>query len=110
MRSDLERLLDISEAIEKIELYHLKKVIETDELAQYGLLHLLQTIGEAANHLSKNLRDKYTKIPWAEIVGLRNFVVHQYFQVDWEIISNIIQKELPVLKMQIKLILKELEK
>ncbi len=105
MRSDLERLFDVLEAIKKIEQHYTQKIIETDELAQYGLLHLLQIIGEATNQLSKELKEKYPQVSWREIIGLRNFVVHQYFQVDWEIISNIIQKELPVLKLQIQSII-----
>jgi uncharacterized protein with HEPN domain len=110
MRSDFERLLDISEAIKKIQQYYTQEIIETDELAQYGLLHLLQIIGEATNNLSKELKEKYPEVSWREIIGLRNFVVHQYFYVNWEIISNIIQKELPILKLQIQLIIDEMEK
>ncbi len=110
MRDDLERLWDILEAIKKIEQHYTQKIIEADELAQFGLLHLLQIIGEATNHLSKELREKYPQVSWREIIGLRNFVVRQYFQVDWEIISNIIQKELPVLKLQIQQIINEVNK
>ena len=90
MRNDREWLLDILEAIEKIEKYSTQgyRNFRDDELLQVWVIHYLLVIGEASNHLSKSLMDRNTDVPWADIVGLRNILVHQYFGIDlgrvWE--------------------------
>lgn len=52
----------------------------------------LEIIGEALNRIPDHIKIRYTEIPWREIIGVRNFVIHQYFQVsqdiEWEIITN----------------------
>ncbi len=68
----------------------------------------LEIIGEAANHFSDELFKRYETIEWAEIVGLRNLPGHEYFGIDLRIVWQIIQNNLPRLKKNIKLILKEL--
>ena len=84
MRDDRERLRDINEAIENIEKYvslGYQAFIE-DERTQVWIIHHLQLIGEASNHLSDELIERNQDIPWADIVGLRNILVHQYFGID----------------------------
>ena len=83
MRDDRERLRDIDEAIEKIEKYvsiGYQAFIE-DERTQVWIIHHLQVIGEASNHLSDELTEQNQDIPWADIVGLRNILVHQYLEL-----------------------------
>lgn len=73
MRDDRERLRDINEAIDKIEKYvslGYQAFIE-DERTQVWIIHHLQLIGEASNHLSDELTERNQDIPWADIVGLR---------------------------------------
>ena len=86
MRSDRERLLDILEAIEQIEKYVGKgrSAIEQDELLQTWFVHHVQVIGEAARKLSDEFRVQHPDVPWAEIVAMRNVLVHEYFGVDVE--------------------------
>jgi len=86
VRSDRERLLDILEAIEQIEKYVGKgrSAIEQDELLQTWFVHHVQVIGEAARKLSDEFRVQHPDVPWAEIVAMRNVLVHEYFGVDVE--------------------------
>ena len=67
MRDDRERLLDIQDAIERIEKYAVrgKDAFENDELIQNWIIHHLQIIGEAATSLSANFCVQYPDIPWS---------------------------------------------
>jgi len=107
VRSDRERLLDILEAIERIEKYACKgrQAIEKDELLQTWFVHHAQVIGEAAGKLSDELRADHPDVPWSEIVGMRNVLVHEYFSVDVEEIWTTVQYDLPRLKRKLAAIL-----
>ena len=69
----------------------------------------LEVISESANQIPMNVRKKYKNIPWAQIIGLRHRLIQGYFVVDYDIVWNIIDKEIPNLKIKIKEILKDLE-
>ena len=111
MRDDQRRLLDIAEAIEQIEKYASKgrKVFEGDELIQNWIVHHLQVIGEAAWAISSELKDEHDEMPWQQIVGMRNILVHRYFEVDTDLIRSVVEDDMPVLKQQVELIFTELE-
>ncbi|MCZ7358024.1 MAG: DUF86 domain-containing protein [Candidatus Methanoperedens sp.] len=109
MREVRERLLDILEAIERIEKYanRGRDAFEHDELIQTWIVHHLQIIGEAARALPDNFRDKYPDIPWSKIIGMRNILVHNYFGIDVDVVWAVIVNELPDLKEKTMAILKE---
>jgi uncharacterized protein with HEPN domain len=110
MRSDRERLLDILEAIEKIEkrVGPDQKAFERDELLQVWAVHYLQIIGEAGTRLSEQLRTKHLEIPWGNIIGMRHILVHGYFDLDLEIVWKAVIVDLPALKPQIEAIVGEI--
>jgi len=103
--------LDIAEAIERIERYASKgrEAFEDDELIQNWIIHHLQVIGEAARAISDELKDGHDEMPWQQIVGMRHILVHRYFEVDTDLIWSVVEDDVPVLKQQIELILKEPE-
>jgi uncharacterized protein with HEPN domain len=111
MRDDQRRLLDIAEAIERIEKYASKgrEAFEGDELIQNWIVHHLQVIGEAARAISSELKDEHNEMPWQHIEGMRNILVHRYFEVDTELVWSVVEDDMPVLKQQVELILKYLE-
>lgn len=100
MRDRRERLLDILEAIERIERYGSggRDEFEESELVQVWILHHLQILGEAVNALKPELQKAHPEVPWSSIVGMRNILVHQYFAVDTDIIWAVVENELPKLK------------
>jgi uncharacterized protein with HEPN domain len=110
MRNDIERLLDISEAISRIERYAAqgKQVFEEDELIQTWIAYHLQVIGEAARATSVEFKSQYSDLPWVEIVGLRNVLVHEYFRINVEVVWAIVEADLPRLKLKVTAILQEL--
>ena len=109
MRGDRERLLDIAQAIERIEKYAQRgrQAFESDELIQTWVLHHLQIIGEASRELSENTKAGHPEMPWQDIVGMRNILVHRYFAVDTELVWAAVQDDLPVLKRKIAAMLAE---
>jgi len=65
----------------------------------------ISIIGEAANKISDGFRKRNKNIPWKDIVGMRNVLVHEYFNVDEKEVWTTIKKDLPILKKEIKKIL-----
>ncbi len=110
MRDDREKLQDILEAIERIERYAVKgrQAFEQDELIQTWFTHNLQVIGEASRSLSSAIRDQHPEVPWSNIIGMRNILTHNYFEVDLDIVWLAIEQELPSLKQSIKAIVRSL--
>ena len=78
MRSERERLVDILEAIERIEKFALrgKNEFENDELIQNWMVSHIATIGEACRALPNDYQSQYSAVPWADIIGMRNLLVH----------------------------------
>ena len=107
MRSDLERMRDIQDAINKIEKYTIRGKAEffANELIQGWILLQLQIIGEAARSMSAQAKEQYSQINWRDIIDFRNLLVHEYFRVDLQIIWQIIEQEIPILKQQINSII-----
>jgi uncharacterized protein with HEPN domain len=65
-------------------------------------------MGEATKNLSGSLRQKHPQIPWRDLAGVRDKLIHGYFIIDYDIVWNIIQRELPALLPQIEeLLIKE---
>ena len=104
-------LTDMLEAIEKIERYTqgltLEELWENDLVAD-AVVRNLEIIGEAARHVPEEFRERYPGINWRQVVGLRNVVIHEYFDVDLEIVWTIVQERLPELKRVVHQMLKEL--
>jgi uncharacterized protein with HEPN domain len=109
MRDDRSRLLDIMEAIAGIEKYSIfgKTRFLEDELVRTFVIYQLQIIGEAAYKLSPELRTKHVEIPWPKVLGMRHVLVHDYFRVDFDIVWEVVELDIPPLKAQIREMLNE---
>jgi uncharacterized protein with HEPN domain len=109
MRDDRAKLFDILEAIQRIEKYAQlgRQAFEQDELVQTWMIHNLSVIGEASRALSAGLKDIHPKVPWSQIISLRNTIVHQYFDIDNDVVWNIIECDIPEFKQQIQAIIKK---
>jgi uncharacterized protein with HEPN domain len=107
VRDIRERVLDILESIERIEKYGRggREEFERNELVQVWILHHLQILGEAANVLRPEIQQDHPEIPWASIVGMRNILVHQYFEIDIDIVWSVVENDLPRLKEWFRAIL-----
>jgi uncharacterized protein with HEPN domain len=110
MRDDRERLLDILEALEKIEQHRTsqKSDFDSDEMLQVWVVHYLQIIGEAASRITPSLRDRHPEIPWGKIIGTRQVLVHGYFDIDLDIVWATVEEDLPRLTIQIRNLISEM--
>ncbi|MCX5975024.1 MAG: DUF86 domain-containing protein [Coprothermobacterota bacterium] len=110
MKSDRERLLDIFDAIESIKRYatYGEEQFRNDELVQIWIIHYLEMIGEASARISADLQELHPEIPWSAIVAMRNAMTHHYCGIDLHQVWDTVQLDLPELKGQIQVILKNL--
>ena len=98
-------LEDILAAIEKIQAFtrgSTKDSFARDAKTFDAVIRNLEVIGEAAKQIPEDVRSKLTSIPWKEICGLRDVLIHQYFGVEVDTLWDIVQNELPHLKEQIQ--------
>ena len=111
MRDERERLLDILEAIECIEKYMAqgKGAFYADELIQNWMVSHIMVIGEACRALPRDFQARYANIPWADIIGMRNILIHHYFGIDEDAVWSVVEKDIPELKFNIEIILKSLD-
>lgn len=86
-----------------------KKDLDDDRMLPLALVRLIEIIGEAANNVSQSKQAKYSKIPWRQIIGMRNRIIHAYFDVDLEIVWQVITEDLPPLLVKVEQAIKELE-
>ena len=100
MRDVRERLLDIQEAIERIDRYAAqgRTAFDSDELIQTWIVHHLVLIGEACAALPADVRVLAPAIPWQNIVGMRTILVLAYFAIDHVVVWGAVEKELPPLR------------
>ena len=111
MRDPKERLRDILEAIAAIErhLHRGRAAFEQDELLQGWFVRNLQTIGEAARTSPGDVRTLAPEIEWPKIVGMRNVLVHGYFDIDTAIVWEAASRDALALKSRIEKLLQRLE-
>ncbi len=83
------------------------EAISCDPLLTDGVIRSMEVIGESARQIPEDFRNHYPQIPWKEMVGLRNRVIHEYFDIDLEIVWNILQNEFPPLKEQLQQLLQD---
>ena len=109
MRDDRERLADILDAIDRAQRYAVRgrAAFEEDELVQAWMVQQLMIIGEAASQLSGGVREKSPQVPWRMIVGLRNRLVHAYFQADLGLVWSVVENDLPSLRKAVAGLLHE---
>ena len=77
-------------------------------LERAGIERMLTIIGEAAKNISPEYRNRYPQVPWKEIAGMRDKIMHHYFGVDYEAVYETIRHDIPDLKGLITAILAEL--
>ena len=70
---------------------------ENNELLHNATVRMLEVIGEAAGKISDELKAAHPEIPWHEMVGMRNRLIHEYFRVSLQTVWDTVQKDLPEL-------------
>ena len=92
---DRERLEHILAAIDRITRYTSGKSYDdlvSDDMMYYAVVKNIEIIGEAANMLTQDFQQSHPDTPWKMVKGMRNYIVHEYFQIDdivaWDVVIN----------------------
>lgn len=81
-----------------------------DEKTQFALIRAIEIIGEASKKVPQDVKNQYSEIPWREVGGMRDKLIHDYFGVNVDVVWKTAKEDLPALKKLLKNILKELDK
>ncbi len=76
--------------------------LDSNRLLGLGLVRLLEIVGEAANRITPETQSRYPSIPWRQIIGLRNRLIHGYDDVDMDLLWVILTDDLPDLIIQLE--------
>ena len=98
----LRHIYDATVQIEEYTRHVTQKIFAQTPLLQDGVIHQLEIVGEATKRLSPLLRQQYSDIPWQDIAGMRDKLIHDYFGVDVETVWLAATKDVPELQRQIK--------
>lgn len=104
MRDPKILIEDIMESIEKVEEYTKGLLFEQfveNTIVVDAVVRNLEIIGEASKRIPSDIQDKNKSIPWNQLKGIRNRIVHEYFDIDPQIIWHIVTVELTPLKVEI---------
>jgi len=102
-RKGFERIIHIKECIKKIlKATHsiTRDDLESNEVLFAALVRWIEIIGEATKYVPDEIVSAFPQIPWKEMAGMRDIVVHDYDDVNIEEIWNVIQKDIPLLKVE----------
>lgn len=80
----------------------------SDAKTQFAVIRALEIIGEAARHIPTAIQQRYPQVPWADMRGMRNVLIHEYFGVDTQVLWRTVQEDIPPLSIEIRKILDEM--
>ncbi len=103
-----KHMLDAAQAILMFAATRQRIDLDQDRLFLSGVLREFEVLGEAANRISDIVKIKYPHLPWKELVGMRNRLIHAYFDVDHDVIWKTIQDYLPAFVLEVKAIIHEM--
>ena len=101
---DKERLNHMLAAIERVIRYTSGKAfddLKSDDMMYYAVVKNIEIIGEAANLLSPEFIASHPATPWKQVRGMRNYIVHEYFQIDDVVVWGVVKDDIPILQAQI---------
>lgn len=80
-----------------------------DKVLSRACVRSLEIIGEAVKNVSQEMKDGHPEIDWRLIAGMRDKLIHQYFGIDWDVVSNVLKEEIKPLKAKIETLLSQIE-
>jgi uncharacterized protein with HEPN domain len=93
----LRHMLDAAREARQLTADRARAEFDDDRTLKLAIVRLLEVLGEAAARVPEDFRSRHPRLPWAEIVGLRNRLIHGYYEVDYDVVWQILQEDLPPL-------------
>ena len=87
--------------MQKDDLVYVSHMLDMARAASAKVAYLIQTIGEAARQVSAEFRELHPEVPWRKITGTRHHIVHDYLNVDFDILWDVVKADLPPLIAQL---------
>ena len=104
-RVSLAQMLEFAEEAVDLAQGRVREDLDSDRQFCLSILHLIQTVGEAARRVSELCRERHPQIGWLDIVGMRSRIVHAYDIIDLNLVWDTVQDDLPKLIGQLREIL-----
>ncbi|NYT13987.1 MAG: DUF86 domain-containing protein [Candidatus Methanofastidiosa archaeon] len=105
----IKHMLDIAKEIIDFSKNKSREDLDLDRKLTLSLIHLLEIFGEAANGISSEFQSKYSNIPWKFIIGMRNRLIHGYYDIDLDVIWSTVTEDIPPLEEKIKIIVEKID-
>jgi len=105
-------LKDILDAINAIENFVQNMTLDQfklDDKTSSAVIRKFEIIGEATKSISEDIRQNYTQVPWKEMAGMRDKLIHFYFGIDYNLVWQAVKNRLPQIKPVIRQIIDDLE-
>jgi len=104
----IEHILECTERIEEYTKEMMKEDFFDSVQIQDAVMRRIEIIGEAVKNIPKEIKDKYQDIPWRQIAGMRDILIHEYFGIDLELTWKVAKKDVPDLKKKMLKVKKDL--
>jgi UPF0331 protein MA_1296 len=104
IRDSIDKIIQLSKSLNTLENFE-KQWVEQD-----AMIRNFEIIGEASNHVSQEIKDKYPEVAWNEMRGMRNFMTHEYFGIQLDTVWVTVIHDIPTLKTQIINIIEDLSR
>jgi uncharacterized protein with HEPN domain len=101
----LRHMLDYAQKAIDISQGKSQKDLDENLTFNLALTHLVEIIGEAANRVPEDFQENHPEIPWAQIIGMRNRLIHGYDEVDLDFLWSVVQDDVPELIVQLEKLL-----
>ncbi|MCX7038206.1 MAG: DUF86 domain-containing protein [Spirochaetes bacterium] len=90
-------MIDAAESLEQFTTGRERADLESDRMLLFAIIRAIEVMGEAASKITKETKDGAPDIPWIAIVGMRNRLIHGYFDVDSDVVWKTVTEEIPTL-------------
>jgi uncharacterized protein with HEPN domain len=95
-------MIDAANAAQRFMAGRVRADLDSDQMLLFAVVRAIEVLGEAAARVSADTRDSLPAIPWKPIIGMRNRVVHAYFDIDREVLWQTVTAELPLLQTSLR--------
>jgi len=98
----IKHMLDAAHAAIHFVANRQRSDLDNDLMLAFAVVRALSVVGEAATHVTEEFRTIYPQIPWESMIGMRNWLIHAYFDVDLDIVWYTLTQDLPLLIVELE--------